>query len=130
MREPGFLTHPRVPKNVSSAIARVSLPAGGPLDDAGIRRTLAPHEHSAVIELERAEDAFCGFSDAGAHAEFLAESERVLTYERVPFCTMEGSDNAPLYSRCCTPWHEGEKFFPCVLGFGKPKPLPKCGAGA
>ena len=99
-----------------------------PLDDVGIRALLAPHASAQLIELDEVNGRFCGFSDTAAHSAFLTESERVLTYERVPFCTMEGSDNAPLYSRCCTPWHEGEKFFPCVYGFGKPEPLPMCGA--
>ena len=71
---------------------------------------------------------FCGFRDPQVNEAFVKETDRVLTYERVPFCTTEGSDNAPLYSRCCTPWHPGEKFFPCVYGFGKPAELPRCAA--
>jgi len=129
IREPDFLTHSRVPPNVTGSIARVQLPAGKPLSDVQLRQQLSAHEGAAIIELEEADDRFCGFVDADAQEAFRTESERVLTYDRVPFCTMEGSDNAPLYSRCCTPWHEGEKFFPCVYGFGKPKPLPQC-AGA
>ncbi len=129
VREPQFLSDPRVPPSVSGSVARVSLAAGKPLNDAQLRAVLAPHADAAVLVLEEADGRFCGFEDSAAHAAFAAESERVLTYDRVPFCTMEGSDDAPLYSRCCTPWHEGEKFFPCVYGFGKPKGLPACAAG-
>ena len=125
VREPNFLLNPRVSPAVNGSVARVTLPAT-PLDDAGVRALLAPHADAAIIELDAVAGRFCGFADAVEHAAFLSESERVLTYDRVPFCTMEGSDNAPLYSRCCTPWHEGEKFFPCVHGFGKPPPLPAC----
>jgi len=127
VREPNFLANTRLHPNVSRSIARVAMPST-PLDDAGAIAHLAPHAAAAVIELDVAVGTFCGFADATEHASFLKESERVLTYERVPFCTMEGSDNAPLYSRCCTPWHEGEKFFPCVYGFGQVAPLPKCAA--
>lgn len=124
VREPGFLSNPRAAKLAPPV--KVELPAT-PLDDAALRSLLAPHAEADVIEVDVAAGRFCGFADAAAQAAFAAESQRVLSYERVPFCTMEGSDNAPLYSRCCTPWHEGEKFFPCVYGFGKPAELPACG---
>ena len=39
---------------------------------------------------------------------------------------MEGSDNAPLFSQCCSPRKPGDKFFPCVKGFPPPDPMPKC----
>ena len=127
MREPTFLTHPRLPPSIKSSVAKVTMPPS-PLDDAGVIAHLAPHKEAAVIEIDMALGKFCGFQDTTEHATFLRETERVLEYERVPFCTMEGSNNAPLYSRCCTPWHEGEKFFPCEYGFGKPPPLPACAA--
>jgi len=130
VREPGFLSDPRVPSSVSGSVAQASMPAGTALNDVQVRTALARFADAAVLVLDEADGRFCGFADAAAHAAFAAESERVLTYERVPFCTMEGSDNAPLYSRCCMPWHEGEKFFPCQYGFGKPKALPACAAGA
>ena len=34
---------------------------------------------------------------------------------------MEGSDNAPLFSQCCSPRKPGDKFFPCVHGFNGPR---------
>ena len=126
VREPAFLSSPRIAAGVASSIVKVALPKA-PLDDEGIRKLMAPHEDARIIELDEAAGRFCGFSDAAANSAFAAETERILTYDRVPFCTIEGSDNAPLYSRCCTPWHDGEKFFPCEYGFGKPAPLPTCG---
>ena len=42
-----------------------------------------------------------------AHAAFRDETERMLHYRRAHFCTMEGSDNAPLFSQCCTPRKPG-----------------------
>ena len=39
---------------------------------------------------------------------------------------MEGSDNAPLFSQCCSPRKPGDKFFPCVHGFNDPPKLPEC----
>ena len=125
VREPNFLANARIPPNVSGSIARVAMPAG-PLDDRQVVQLLAPHADAAIIELDEAAGRFCGFADSAAHSAFAKETDRVLAYERVPFCTMEGSDDAPLYSRCCTPWHPGEKFFPCVYGFGKPAALPAC----
>ncbi|KAL1508010.1 hypothetical protein AB1Y20_007608 [Prymnesium parvum] len=129
IREPNFLSNPRVPLNVSQSIARVSLPERA-MHDGAIRAALAQYAHVAVIEIERVDGRFCGFEDAQVNRDFAAESHRVLSYKRVPFCTMEGSDNAPLYSRCCEPWHEGEKYFPCIYGFDDPAPLPKCAATA
>ena len=41
---------------------------------------------------------------------------------------MEGSDNAPLFSQCCSPRKPGDKFFPCKEGFDPPEPLPACAA--
>merc|ERR1711924_418046 len=100
---------------------------GGALDDVQIIERLKEHAGASVIELDEVVGKFCGFREPKENAVFLMESQRVLTYDRVPFCTMEGSNNAPLYSRCCTPWHEGEKFFPCTYGFGAVADLPKCG---
>ena len=52
----------------------------------------------------------------------------MLHYRRAHFCTMEGSDNAPLFSQCCSPRKPGDKFFPCKEGFDPPQPLPTCAA--
>ena len=118
VREPNFLSNPDRPSNGS--VAKATLPAA-PLNDEAVRALLAPHASATVIELQHVAGKFCGFAEPAAQQAFVAETERVLTYDRVPFCTMEGSDNAPLYSRCCTPWHPGEKFFPCAT---PPVPLP------
>ena len=125
VREPAFLSDARLSPEVASSVARVAMP-NAPIDDDALRKLMAPHEQASVIELDVAAFKFCGFRDAAAHRAFEKEAERVLEYDRVPFCTMEGSDNAPLYSRCCTPWHDGEKFFPCQYGFGKAAALPAC----
>ena len=53
----------------------------------------------------------------------------MLHYRRAHFCTMEGSDNAPLFSQCCSPRKPGDKFFPCQYGFAPPEPLPACADG-
>ena len=65
-----------------------------------------------MIEIEDAVDVFCGFEDAEANEVFLKETARLLTYQRTPLCMMEGSDNAPLFSNCCSPRKPGDKFFP------------------
>ena len=72
---------------------------------------------------------FCGFADGAANREFAERTKQMLTYKRTPFCMMEGSDNAPLFSQCCSPRKPGDKFFPCVHGFDDPDPLPACAAG-
>ena len=79
-----------------------------------------------MIELSEAVDVFCGFSDAAADKAFKEETERLLHYRRSPFCMMEGSDNAPLFSQCCSPRKPGDKFFPCIHGFNDPPKLPEC----
>ena len=70
--------------------------------------------------------SFCGFRDEAAHATFRDESQRMLHYRRANFCTIEGSDDAPQFSQCCSPRKPGGKFFPCVEGFEPPAPLPAC----
>ena len=50
----------------------------------------------------------------------------MLHYRRANFCTIEGSDDAPQFSQCCSPRKPGDKFFPCVEGFEPPAPLPAC----
>jgi len=125
VREPNFLLNPRVPKAVSGGVVSVSLP--GSLNDEAVRRELAPHAEAAVLELEVAADRFCGFADEGSHAAFVRDTDWLLSYQRVPFCMMEGTD-APLYSQCCTPRNPTEKFFPCVHGFDPPTPMPTCTA--
>ena len=97
VREPKFLDNPRVPPNVSGSVAKVSLPKG--LNDAEVARALAPYARAGVIEIEDAVGVFCGFAEPSADAAFAASSRRVLEYRRTPFCMMEGSDNAPLFSQ-------------------------------
>jgi hypothetical protein len=131
VREEGFFSNPRVPTNVSSSIVKVSMPKGRIFDELTLRDFLKPHDSAAVIELSDVVGSFCGFSEQRAHDLYVRESERMLTYQRTPFCTMEGSDNAPLFSQCCHPRKPGDKFFPCVYGFEPPQPLPSCpGAGS
>ena len=51
----------------------------------------------------------------------------MLTYRRDPFCMMEGSNNAPLFSQCCSPRKPGDKFFPCISGeMPNGEDLPAC----
>eukprot|EP00965_Chrysotila_dentata_P151849 5017486-Pleurochrysis_carterae.AAC.2 len=129
VKEPNFLNSSRLPANVSANVARVRLPAGVH-DDEGVRAALAHAAHAAVIEVDDVANRFCGFRDSAQHAHFVAETDKMLEYKRVPFCTVEGSENAPLYSRCCEPWHPGDKFFPCIQGFDGPAPLPACAAAS
>jgi len=126
VREPSFLQNKRVPANVSGSIAKVSLPKAQ--TDTQLLQALAQHRSAGVIEIEDAVDVFCGFEDAVANEAFLKETARLLTYQRTPFCMMEGSDNAPLFSNCCSPRKPGDKFFPCIHGFDGPSALPQCGA--
>ena len=62
-------------------------------------------------------------------AAYKKEGQQLLSYTRTPFCMMEGSNNAPLFSQCCSPRKPGDKFFPCMYGFDKPEALPACAAG-
>ena len=127
VREPNFLQNPRVPANMSSSMARVAMPAHA-LNDLEVAKLLAPHASAPVIELDGAIGAFCGFADRSQRHAFESESGMLLHYKRTPFCMMEGSDNAPLFSQCCHPRKPGDKFFPCQYGFDDPEPLPACGA--
>jgi len=128
VREPAFLQNPRVPANISSAISRVSLPEGKALNDAQLIAHLKPHENAPILELSSVKGSFCGFTDWSAHGAFKRESQRLLHYIRTPFCMMEGSNNAPLFSQCCSPRKPGDKFFPCMHGFDPPADLPACSA--
>mmetsp|Transcript_16999 Transcript_16999/g.28375 ORF Transcript_16999/g.28375 Transcript_16999/m.28375 type:complete len:856 (-) Transcript_16999:413-2980(-) len=124
VREASFLRNPRVPHNVSSSIARVSLNKG--INDRQVIQALAAQQHAAIIEIDDAESVFCGFANAEQDAAFQKDSKQLLTYHRTFFCMMEGSNNAPLFSQCCTPRKPGDKFFPCMYGFDDPEPLPAC----
>ena len=124
VREPKFLDNPRVPRNVSRNVAKVKLPKG--IDDTEVARALAPYARAGVIEIDDAVGVFCGFTEPSTAAAFDASSRRVLEYHRTPFCMMEGSDDAPLFSQCCHPRKPGDKFFPCIDGFDPPEPLPAC----
>ena len=93
-----------------------------------VSRLLAPHSSAAVLELESADGLFCGFVDPSLDRKFREETHSLLTYHRTPFCMMEGSDNAPLFSQCCSPRKPGDKFFPCIEGFPPPDDLPACSA--
>ncbi len=127
IREPNFLQSPKLPKSVSSNVTKVSLPGFGALSAKQIIAALAPFVSAPVIELSDAFHRFCGFSeDKTEHDAFLVETAQLLTYRRTPFCMMEGSNNAPLFSQCCSPRKPGDKFFPCVNGFDPPAPLPQC----
>merc|ERR1711935_620217 len=75
-----------------------------------------PHAHTAIIEIEDAVDSFCGFADPTMDAAYKTEGQGLLAYTRTPFCMMEGSNNAPLFSQCCSPRKPGDKFFPCISG--------------
>ena len=129
VRESNFLGNPRVPHNVSSSVAKVELQQGAALTDVQIRELLRPHEHAAIIELSEARGTLCGFADSKSHELFRTETESMLSYTREPFCMMEGSNNAPLFSQCCHPRKPGDKFFPCLHGFDKPEVLPACADG-
>jgi len=128
VREPSFLTNPRVPANISSRIVHASLPRGEALNDLQVIRHLKPHEASPIIELDAVLKSFCGFADGSMDRLFRRESNKLLHYQRTPFCMMEGSNNAPLFSQCCSPRKPGDKFFPCINGFDPPEALPACSA--
>ena len=127
VRESTFLDSPRVPQNVSGRIARkVRLPRKG-LSASEIRTALKPYEDHAIIELDDAIDAFCGFDDnAALDRTFNDATRKLLDYRRSPFC-YEDHVSVPPYSQCCRPRKPGDAFFPCVDGFDPPEPLPKCG---
>jgi len=125
VREPAFLQNARVPANVSASIAKVSLHMK-PLNDQQVIAALKPHEDARIIELDDALGTFCGFTDSSMHQLYKRETEKLLTYHRTPFCMMEGSNNAPLFSQCCSARKPGDKFFPCIHGFDGPDELPKC----
>ena len=124
VREPSFLSNPRVPANVSGAVAKVKLPKG--LNDKEVAKVLGAHASAGVIEIDDPVGTFCGFDDGALDRKYREVSSHLLTYRRTPFCMMEGSDNAPLFSQCCSPRKPGDKFFPCVHGFNDPPKLPEC----
>ena len=124
VREPSFLSNPRVPANVSGAVAKVKLPKG--LNDKEVAKVLGAHASAGVIEIDDPIGTFCGFDDGALDRKYREVSSHLLTYRRTPFCMMEGSDNAPLFSQCCSPRKPGDKFFPCVHGFNDPPKLPEC----
>ena len=128
VREPAFLSNPRVPANVTSSTAKVTLPKGRALNDVQMAAALKAHEGAAIIELTDAIGTFCGFTDPTTHAAYERETHALLHYQRTPFCMMEGSNNAPLFSQCCYPRKPGDKFFPCINGFDPPEDLPSCAA--
>jgi len=97
-----------------------------PLNDQQVIAALKPHEDARIIELDDALGTFCGFTDSSMHQLYKRETEKLLTYHRTPFCMMEGSNNAPLFSQCCSARKPGDKFFPCIHGFDGPDELPKC----
>ena len=87
---------------------------------------LGAHASAGVIEIDDPIGTFCGFDDGALDRKYREVSSHLLTYRRTPFCMMEGSDNAPLFSQCCSPRKPGDKFFPCVHGFNDPPKLPEC----
>ena len=50
VREPSFLSNPRVPANVSGAVAKVKLPKG--LNDKEVAKVLGAHAAAGVIEID------------------------------------------------------------------------------
>ena len=114
VREANFLLNPRVPTNVSSSVAKVKLARG--MNDAEVKAALRPHAHMAILEIEDAVDTFCGFADPTMDSVYKKEGQQLLSYTRTPFCMMEGSNNAPLFSQCCQARKPGDKFFPCISG--------------
>ena len=107
---------------MSGSIGKASLPSDRALNDEQIAAHLAPYERYAIIELSNIAGTFCGFRDRRVDTTFAAESERLLHYQRTPFCMMEGSDNAPLFSQCCYPRKPGDKFFPVRAQRSRPIP--------
>ena len=125
VREANFLKNARVPANVSSSVAKVRLAKG--MNDAEVVAALKPHAHAAIIEIEDAVDVFCGFANPAMDAAYRKEGNSLLSYSRTPFCMMEGSNNAPLFSQCCSPRKPGDKFFPCISGtMPNGEDLPAC----
>jgi len=129
VREANFMSNSHVPANVSGNVVKVPMKRDAALTDVQVRELLKPHESAAVIELSDAIGAFCGFVDRAANQLFVTETQQMLTYHREPFCTMEGSNNAPLFSQCCHARKPGDKFFPCVHGFDDPVAPPTCSDG-
>ncbi len=97
---------------------------------ASIAEFLRPHGGAAIIELAGVIDSFCGFAESRLDALYRSETQRMLHYQRTPFCMMEGSNNAPLFSNCCFPRKPGDKFFPCMHGFDPPDALPACSSSS
>ena len=126
VREPSFFTNPRVPPNVTGAIARdVRLRKG--MSASAVRAALKPYERHAVIELADAVDVFCSFDDdAATDRAFQSISHRLIEY-KVSFCYEDGL-RVPPYSQCCKPRKPGDAHFPCIYGFDDPEPLPACSA--
>jgi hypothetical protein len=123
VREPAFLSNPRVPTNVSKSVVSVSLRRG--MSARAIRSALAPHESAGVLELTDATDIFCGFEDTAVDRAFGEQTRQLLDYKRSPFCYEDGV-KVPPYSQCCHPRKPGDAFFPCVHCFDAPEPLPAC----
>ena len=130
VREPMFLSNPRVPPNVTSSIARdVKLPRKG-MPASEVRTALAQYADTAVIEFADVVDAFCGFDgDAALERTFLDSTRRLLEYKRSPFCYEDHVSGVPPYSQCCRPRKPGDAFFPCIQGFDDPEPLVACTRG-
>jgi len=126
VREPSFLSNPRVPAATINSAAKVSLAGHKSMTDSQLRTFLKPYAESGILELDGVIGIFCGFDDPTENKRFVDLTGEMLTYHRTPFCTMEGSDNAPLFSQCCSPRKPGDKFFPCIQGFDPPEPLPVC----
>ena len=139
VREANFLSHPNVPSNVSkSPIAKVALPhcepgqcdRGTGLTASELRTFLKPYANHAVIELTNPIDAFCGFDgEPQLQRAFDEVTERLLHYQRTPFCYEDHITGVPAYSQCCRPRKPGDAFFPCINGFDAPEPLAKCRSG-
>merc|ERR1712146_480955 len=92
-----------------------------------VKALLKPHDAVAVLEIEDAVDTFCGFAEPTMNSAYTAEGQALLGYSRTPFCMMEGSNNAPLFSQCCSPRKPGDKFFPCISGsMPNGEDLPAC----
>jgi hypothetical protein len=71
-----------------------------------VKELLKQYESAHIIEIDDAINAFCGFVDHDTNSRFLAETQALLHYRRTPFCMMEGSNNAPLFSQVLpTPSH-------------------------
>ena len=77
-------------------------------------RVMCFHVH--VLSVPPVHDTFCGFAEPAMDAAYKKEGQKLLSYTRTPFCMMEGSNNAPLFSQCCQARKPGDKFFPCISG--------------